>query len=139
MSYLLARTLTACVDGVGPSMGGLAGAYTIKKFHMGHSPSLIDAGASTVQAMPLNASEVENLFYSKTLVADDFVWSNGKLLVKCVCPPAALADPKVFSTLYLEDSNGALSHGMVKLPDTVLPETGAETWIYIEFPINTTA
>jgi hypothetical protein len=141
--YLKARTLTACVNGIGPSIGGIDGHYTITKFHMGHSPSLIDAPNNTVQATPLDTAIVEGLFYSKDLVAGDFQWSNGKLLVKCICPiydagsSTGIAAPKVFSTLFLEDSNGNLSHGVVKLPDTVLPETGSETWLYIEFPINT--
>jgi hypothetical protein len=137
MSYLIARTLTACVNGIGPSLGGITPQYTLVKFHLGHSPTLIDEDSKTVQAMPLNTATVENLFYSKVLTPQDFQWSGGKLLVKCICPPAALTEPQVFSTLYIEDSLGNLSHGLVKLPDTVLPETGAETWIYIEFPINT--
>ena len=137
MSYLKARTLTACVDGIGPSMGGLSAQYKIVKFHLGHSPSLIDEASKTVQATPLSTAIVENKFYSKLLTVNDFVWSNGKLLIKCVCPVGGVAAPQVFSTLFLEDSLGNLSHGIVKLPDTILPETGSETWIYVEFPINT--
>lgn len=150
MSYLIAQTLTACVDGVGPSMGGLAGHYTIKKFHLGHEPALLDVPNKTVQAMPLNRSKTDpefvgdlsqgyGKFYTGNLSLADFVWSGGKLLIKCILPPDVLAEPYTYSTLYLEDSNGNLSHGMVKLPDTVLPEAGADTFIYIEFPINTTA
>ena len=139
MSYIQARTLTACVDGVAPSMGGLAPQYKLVKFHMGHAPLLLDEPNKTVQALPLDTDipAMQGVFYSKTLAPSDFQYSNGKLLVRCICPADVLAEPQVYSVLYIEDSNGKLSHGVVKLPDTILPETGAETWVYVEFPINT--
>ncbi len=164
MSYLIARTLTACVEGVGPAMGGLVSEqYKIVKFHLGHEPLLVDVATKTVQAMPLARKKTDpgftgdlgngtGVFYTRDLQPSDMQWSNGKLLIKCVMPAtvggvmppgAEMPDgvaiaPYNQSTLYLEDSNGNLSHALVKLPDFVLPESGTEVHCYIEFPINTT-
>lgn len=134
--YLKATTLTACVDGIGPSMAGIGPHYKIAKFRLGHVPSLLDEANKTVQALPLDTNVTEGEFFSADLEPTDFQWSNGQLLVRCICPEDALLEPFQFSVLYLEDNLGNLSHGVVKLPDTILPETGAEIWVYVEFPIN---
>ena len=137
--YATVSTMKGFVAGMFNSIRGMTDEpYRIVGFKLGHDPSLLDVENNAVTPMPIDTDEALNVFYAGDLTFADFthIEDSNEIAVKCTLPPGQIDEPHQYSCLYLIDSNGEISHGAVRLPETVLPASGSETHIYIEFPMN---
>ena len=121
------------------AIGGIASPFKIVKFKFGHDPLLIDDTVSPPGLRPFNESEndIKNVFFEGEFkVSEDVVWSDGRLLFRCIMPENTLSEPKPYSLTGLYDDDGDFIAVSVDLPDWVTPEEGVNTHPYIIFPIS---
>lgn len=120
------------------SIAGKAPHFKIVKFKFGHDPALVDTTTTPPTLTKFNPAhtDIKNVFHEGTFAADDIIWSNGRLMFRCVMPENTLSAPKQYSQTGLYDANDNLIAVSIDLPDWITPEEGVTTHPYINFPLS---
>ncbi|MCD9516410.1 MULTISPECIES: hypothetical protein [Photobacterium] len=120
------------------SIGGKAPQLIVSSFKFSHDESLISRATNppTLKRFPPNKNTVENVFYENKFNSDDIIYSEGRLMFRCIMAENTLSSPREYSLTTLHDQDGDIVAVSVDLPDWVTPGEGVNTHPYINFPIG---
>ena len=102
------------------SASGLHTRFVLSKFGLGYG--LVDESTTppTIQDIPCDLDKVPEEFFTQELEKDDFVFTDGRLLIR-MTPTVRVDEPHKFSVTGIYDQDDDLVAVSVDLPDWVTP------------------
>lgn len=102
------------------SASGLGDRFRLSEFGLGYG--LVDESTEppTIEDIPCDLDAVPQEFYRQDLEKDDFVFADGRLLIR-MTPTVRVDEPHKFSVTGIYDQDGDLVAVSVDLPDWVTP------------------
>lgn len=118
------------------AIAGKSPQLLIKSFKFSHDESLVDRGFNPpkLSRFPPSKNTVENVFYAGNFDDENIIYSEGRLMFRCIMPENTITDPAQYSVTTLHDQDGDIIAASVDLPDWVTPNEGVNTHPYINFP-----
>lgn len=131
-----ARLLPRFYERSAMGAAGIQPPFKFGRFGMGYGYIDDSTNPPTLEPIPDDLSVIPNEFYSGTFSADDFVYNNGLLMMRCHMPRGGISESKQYSVIGIYDEQDNLLAASVTLPSWVSSDEAIGINVYINYLVE---